>query len=74
MLTASSDKTAKIWDSHSGALAANPHRPQVRGIKTARFSPDGTRALTASQDTTAKIWDVKTGKLLMTLTGHTDPT
>ena len=72
VLTASSDKTAKIWDAHSGALLQTLAGHNA-GLKTARFSPDGSRALTASQDTTAKIWDVKTGKLLLTLAGHTDP-
>jgi dipeptidyl aminopeptidase/acylaminoacyl peptidase len=72
IVTASSDKTARIWDAHSGALLKTL-TGHTEGIKTARFSPDGTRVLTSSQDATAKIWDVKTGKLLLTLSGHTDP-
>ncbi|MGH6675175.1 MAG: WD40 repeat domain-containing protein, partial [Xanthobacteraceae bacterium] len=55
VVTASSDKTAKIWDSHSGALlhTLTGHKEPIR---TARFSPDGSRVLTSSQDGTAKIW------------------
>jgi WD40 repeat protein len=39
-------------------------------LRTARFSPDGTRIVTASDDTTARVWDSVTGKLQATLSGH----
>jgi WD40 repeat protein len=39
-------------------------------LRSASFSPDGTRIVTASDDKTARIWDSVTGKLLLTLSGH----
>ena len=55
ILTASADKTAKLWDAASGKLIASfDHQDSV---KNAAFSPDGTRILTASADHTAKLWD-----------------
>jgi len=54
ILTASIDKTAKLWDLR-GKLTANldKHTGFVWG---AEFSPDGTRILTFSNDNTAKLW------------------
>ena len=62
LLTASRDKTAKLWDAASGKLLASfDHQGRVlQGV----FSPDGTRILTASADMTAKLWDATSGKLL----------
>ena len=62
ILTASRDKTAKLWDAASGKLLASfDHQGRVlQGV----FSPDGTRILTASADMTAKLWDATSGKLL----------
>ena len=39
-------------------------------VKSAVFSPDGTRIVTASDDHTAKVWDAATGALQLDLTGH----
>jgi WD40 repeat protein/energy-coupling factor transporter ATP-binding protein EcfA2 len=39
-------------------------------VKTAVFSPDGTKLLTASGKQVL-VWDMKTGQLLLTLSGHT---
>ena len=67
LLTASRDKTAKLWDAASGKLLASfDHQGRVlQGV----FSPDGTRILTASADMTAKLWDAASGKLLASF-GH----
>src|SRR5271166_2034289 len=62
ILTASLDKTAKLWDASSGKLIASfNHQDEV---KDAAFSPDGTRILTASVDKTAKLWDAASAKLI----------
>ena len=62
ILTASRDKTAKLWDASSGKLIASfNHQDEV---KDAAFSPDGTRILTASVDKTAKLWDAASAKLI----------
>ena len=62
ILTASADKTAKLWDAASGKLIASfAHQDEVND---AAFSPDGARILTASWDKTAKLWDAASGKLI----------
>jgi WD domain, G-beta repeat len=60
ILTASWDKTAKLWDAASGKLAASfAHQGFVWHVE---FSSDGTRILTASADKTAKLWDAASGR------------
>lgn len=69
LVTASSDRTAKVW-SVTGRLIAT-----LRGhkdfIRTAIFSKDNQYIVTASGDNTAKIW-TKDGQLLRTLSGHSN--
>ena len=71
VVTASNDRTAKVWDAMSGVLD-----PTLKGhsemVAFASFSPDGLRVVTGSYDKTAKVWDVKSGTDVLTLKGHTD--
>lgn len=71
LLTASYDKTARVWDTASGltlvTLEGNTDR-----MSAAAFSPDDRRVATSSYDRTVRIWDALTGKLLTTLVGHQD--
>ena len=62
VLTASYDKTAKLWEAASGNLLATFNHDGW--VRSATFSPDGSRVLTASGDKTAKLWEAATGKLL----------
>ena len=62
ILTASWDKTAKLWDAASGKLVASFAHQGI--VWHAAFSPDGARILTASADKTAKLWDAASGKLI----------
>src|SRR5262249_3399977 len=57
VLTASYDKTARIWDAKAGEQIAvfRGHKAQV---VSAEFSPDGKLVVTGSADRTAQIWDV----------------
>ena len=41
-------------------------------LRSAVYSPDGTRIVTASLDNTARIWDARTGVELAVLSGHSD--
>ena len=70
IVTASSDRTARLWDAQTGAALAvlQGHTGSVNG---AGFSPDGARIVTASSDRTARLWDAKTGAALAVLQGHT---
>ena len=42
------------------------------GVKSAAFSPDGSRVLTVSDDKTARVWDSRTGRPLLEFTGDKD--
>ena len=58
VVTASGDKTARIWDADTGKQIARltGHEDPV---VSASFSPDGKKVVTASRDKTARIWDVR---------------
>jgi WD40 repeat protein/serine/threonine protein kinase len=69
ILTASWDKSAKLWDAASGKLiVVFAHQGTVNA---AAFSPDGSRILTASADHSAKLWVAASGKLIASF-GHQD--
>jgi WD40 repeat protein len=55
------DRTARVWDSTTGALLATcgGHTSKVLGVA---FSPDGTRVATTSADGTVRQWDCRTGQ------------
>ena len=57
IVTASLDKTARIWDAASGKPIGELTGHQD-GVGGAAFSPDGARIVTASQDGTARLWAV----------------
>jgi TIR domain/WD domain, G-beta repeat len=56
IVTASADKTARIWDAASGREITKLMEPGAWVISSAAFSPDGTKVLTCSNDG-AQIWD-----------------
>ena len=55
IVTASYDKTARVWNAASGRslMVLQGH---TDGVIAAAFSPDGTRIVTASYDNTARVW------------------
>ena len=65
ILTASADKTAKLWDATSGKLIAS--FDHLASVLHALFSPNGARILTASAGNSAKLWDAASGKLIASL-------
>lgn len=70
LLSASWDKTLKVWDLQSGhqLMTLKGHLAEVTACV---ILPDDARALSASADNTLKLWDSATGKELLTLLGHT---
>ena len=61
VVTASEDKTARLWDAASGKPIGEPMKHEGAVI-SAQFSPDGQRVVTASEDKTARLWDAASGK------------
>jgi WD40 repeat protein len=56
ILTASSDKTAKLWDLQGNCKATFHHKGIVY---SASFSPGGTKILTASRENHAQMWNLQ---------------
>ena len=72
IVTASGDKTARVWGADSGALLAEL-KGHTNAVVSGAFSPDGTSIVTASGDKTARVWNAVDGKLIAELKGHTGP-
>ncbi|KAJ3768850.1 dynein regulator [Lentinula raphanica] len=68
-VTASRDKTVKIWDIHSGQClhTLHGHDDWVHAIV---FHPNGQYMLTAADDHTIRIWDLKTGRCTRKIEAH----
>lgn len=65
-LLAPPDYTVQLWDAESCRVIADLHA-QGEKIRSAVFSPDGTRVLTISDDRTGRIWDAFSGSHVSTL-------
>ena len=61
LATASSDKTARLWDAATRRPMGPPLLHQDTVVAVA-FSPDGKVLATASDDGTARLWDAATRK------------
>jgi WD40 repeat protein len=57
IVTASADKTARLWNAANGQLLAKLEGHTAR-VNRAVFSPDGQRIVTASDDATARVYRV----------------
>ncbi|MEW5962425.1 MAG: TIR domain-containing protein [Pseudomonadota bacterium] len=75
LLTASWDRTARLWDVETGALVRTfpeDGRPgHTEAVESVAWSPDGTALVTGSWDGTARMWDVGTGDSRAVFAGHT---
>ena len=69
LLTASDDKTAKVWSAVSGECLRTLSG-HTFFVNSAVFSADGQQVLTASLDRTAKVWSAASGECLRTLRGN----
>ena len=69
IVTASDDRTAKIWDAQTGKLLAELAGHKA-GVTSAAFSPDGSRIVTSGKDNVARVWDVASHRVLHVLEGH----
>jgi WD40 repeat protein len=66
VVSASSDRSIRVWDAESGALrlTMRGHRRDVNGCAV---NPEGTLIASVSTDQTIRIWDSETGECLTTL-------
>ncbi|WP_071191078.1 caspase family protein [Trichormus sp. NMC-1] len=71
LVTASADKSIKIWNSQNYQLlkTITGHQNRVTSIS---ISPDNQMLASGSADKTIKLWRLTDGKLLKTFTRHTD--
>ncbi|HEY8051716.1 MAG TPA: protein kinase [Steroidobacteraceae bacterium] len=69
VVTASWDKTARVWDATTGAELTRLVGHTGR-LNCAAFSPDGRRVVTGAFDNSARVWDADSGRQLMILNGH----
>jgi WD40 repeat protein/tetratricopeptide (TPR) repeat protein len=63
VVTASEDKTARVWDLLTGKQIGASLRHGA-AVVDAVFSPDGRRVATASADGTARVWETRSGRAL----------
>ena len=71
VVSASEDRTLKIWDLDTGCVVATLEGHAGR-VLACSVTPDGRRVVSASEDRTLKVWDLATGRVRSTLEGHAD--
>ena len=69
LLTASRDRTARIWDTATGKPLTLP-LPHDQAVRRGEFSPDGRRVATVSEDNLTRVWDADTGQPLTPPISH----
>jgi WD40 repeat protein len=69
-LTASDDKTARLWRIESGKEIIKPIQHESP-VWAADISPDGTMIATGSEDSTVQLWDLSNSGEGATLKNHT---
>jgi WD40 repeat protein len=67
--SASLDKTAKVWDAHTGR-ELHTLRGHEAALTSVAFSRDGRRIASASLDETVRVWDGDTGAEILCLRGE----
>lgn len=72
LLTASADKTARIWSVEGGVKPQILEGGHSAGIYSAAYSPNGELVVTASADSTIRVWNVRTSKPIATLRRHNE--
>ncbi len=69
IISASDDKTLRIWDAESGEEMA-VMRGHENGLRGVACSPDGRRGASGSLDATLRVWNIESGAELAVLRGH----
>jgi WD40 repeat protein len=71
LLSASGDKTIKLWDMESGG-EIKTFSGHDAFVVSALFSPDGQRIVSCSFDHTIRVWDAESGREIVKLIGFSD--
>lgn len=69
-VTASSDTTARVWDTSSGRELRR-FDGHAAAIKATAFSPEGRLVVSGGQDGAALVWDVSTGEIVQRIDSAT---
>ncbi|ETO29709.1 Pfs, NACHT and WD domain protein [Reticulomyxa filosa] len=69
IVSASWDKTVRIWDAASGTQIQK-FVGHMQWVNAAEFSPDGNTVISCSNDTTIRLWDIKSKAELVCLKAH----
>lgn len=67
IVTASADKTLKLWDFQTGK-EIRTFEGHTNRVKAVMFSPDGKMIVSGSLDGTVRLWDINNGKEIRKLT------
>ncbi|KAG8740971.1 hypothetical protein FRC10_003509 [Ceratobasidium sp. 414] len=71
IVSASLDKTIRIWDAHIGQSVGQPLEGHTNSVNSVAYSPDGAYIISGSRDTTIRIWDTHLGQSVgQPLEGH----
>jgi WD40 repeat protein len=68
VVSASRDRTLKVWDLDSGGLLATLEG-HVDWVNACALTPDGRRVVSASADQTLKVWDLDSYACVLTHRG-----
>jgi hypothetical protein len=69
VVSASGDRTLKVWDLATGRAEATL-AGHADSVTACAVTPDGRRVVSASMDRTLKVWDLASGRVEATLEGH----
>lgn len=69
LVTTSSDKTAKLWDTTAWDLKSTL-KAHSKWVWDAAFCADSSYLVTASSDNTARLWNLRTSEVVRQYNGH----